>query len=61
MLMNVTRSKMNKTTLKPINNVKIAFQWSRQFMLQINPLAEKWILSWILDPYDQDRKCYCGH
>jgi hypothetical protein len=30
-------------------------------VLQRNPLADKWILSWILDPYDQDKKCYCGH
>jgi hypothetical protein len=25
-------------------------------MLQRNPPTDKWILSWILDPYDQDRK-----
>jgi hypothetical protein len=31
-------------------------QWSRQFLLQENPPADKWISSWILDPYDQDRK-----
>jgi hypothetical protein len=26
------------------------------YVLQRNPLANKWILSWILDPYDQDKK-----
>jgi hypothetical protein len=26
------------------------------YMLQENPPADKWISSWILDPYDQDRK-----
>ena len=31
-------------------------QWSRQFLLQENPPADRWIPSWILDPYEQDRK-----
>jgi hypothetical protein len=25
-------------------------QWSRQFLLQVNPPADKWIPSWYLDP-----------
>jgi hypothetical protein len=25
-------------------------------LLQTNTLADKWILSWILDPYDEDKK-----
>jgi hypothetical protein len=48
--------KCQKPNLGKETEIKVPPQWSHQFMLQRNPLAKKWILSLILDPYDQDKK-----
>jgi hypothetical protein len=45
-----------KQDLGKESKIKVPPQWSRQFLLQENPPVDKWISSWILDPYDQDRK-----
>ena len=39
-----------KHDLEKETNIRDPPQWSRQFMLQVNPPADKWIPSWYLDP-----------